>query len=206
MRSRLLEATLDCLQAEGFSGTTVTRIIEQAGVSRGAYVHHFPNKLDLFAAASDHLVRQTLRRVEQMIQGLDREADRLDAMLDFLWTELTHGRLGTVFLELMVAARSDSKLLERLHPITRRRQQISDVGWRMYFAATPRAEAAGIGVEAVMNMTTWLVRGMALEAAISDEPEATFRAHLTMLRTLIEPLVQARLSAPDCPSSTPRTE
>lgn len=201
-RRRLIEATLDCLQGVGYSRTTVSRIIEGAGVSRGAYVHHFPSKLDLFAAASDHLVRQTLRRVEQMIQGLDASADRLDAILEFLWAELSQGRLGVIFLELMVAARADPALLARLHPITRERQAISDVGWRTYFTATPKAEAVGIGVEAIMNMTTWLVRGMALDAAVSDEPEAVFRAHLKMLKVLIAPLVQPSDQAP-AQESTP---
>jgi len=52
MRTRLIEATLQCLETEGYAGTTVTKIVEAAQVSRGAPVHHFPSKAALIAAAS----------------------------------------------------------------------------------------------------------------------------------------------------------
>jgi len=47
----LLDATIDCLVEEGYSGTTTTRVVERAGLSRGAQVHHFPTKSQLVAEA-----------------------------------------------------------------------------------------------------------------------------------------------------------
>ena len=41
MRERLLDATIGCLVDYGYAGTTVTRIAERAGVTRGAQVHHY---------------------------------------------------------------------------------------------------------------------------------------------------------------------
>ena len=51
MRTRLLDATIDCLVERGWSGTTTTLVSQRAGVSRGAQLHHFPTKRDLVVAA-----------------------------------------------------------------------------------------------------------------------------------------------------------
>ena len=58
MRRRVLDATLECLQKDGYARTTVGRIIEVAGVSRGAPLHHFPSKSALIAAAAERLIRR----------------------------------------------------------------------------------------------------------------------------------------------------
>jgi len=55
MRERLLDATIECLVEYGYTGTTVTRIADRAGVTRGAQVHHFRTKDDLVTAAVKHL-------------------------------------------------------------------------------------------------------------------------------------------------------
>ena len=50
MRERIIQAVLTCLEKDGFAGTTVSRIINIAGVSRGAPLHHFSSKADMIAA------------------------------------------------------------------------------------------------------------------------------------------------------------
>ncbi len=51
MRGRIIQAVLTCLEKDGYAGTTVSRIIEVAGVSRGAPLHHFASKAAMIAAA-----------------------------------------------------------------------------------------------------------------------------------------------------------
>ena len=48
MRERVLNAGLQVLREEGYAQASVSRIVERAGVSRGAYLHHFPTKEQLF--------------------------------------------------------------------------------------------------------------------------------------------------------------
>src|SRR5436190_18849808 len=68
-RTALLDATIDCLVEEGYAGTTTTRIVERAGVSRGAQVHHFPTKAELVAEAVRHLAG---KRIEEFLQTMPR--------------------------------------------------------------------------------------------------------------------------------------
>lgn len=53
-RTRLLEAARDVIRAQGFSATTVDDLCKAAGVTKGAFFHHFASKevLGVAAAAS----------------------------------------------------------------------------------------------------------------------------------------------------------
>ncbi len=119
MRTRLLDATVECLVTYGYAGTTTQRVAEIAGVTRGAQVHHFRSKEDLVAAAVEHLAEQ---RVQAAIRDLGRVANTPDAvsmMLDYLW-ESHQGPIFVATLELWVAARTDRVLaehIERVEPI-----------------------------------------------------------------------------------------
>lgn len=49
-RARLLQAAVECFAQHGYDGTGVAEICEHAGVSKGAFYHHFPTKQAVFLA------------------------------------------------------------------------------------------------------------------------------------------------------------
>jgi AcrR family transcriptional regulator len=49
-RSRILQAAADCFTGAGYDATGVAEICERAGVSKGAFYHHFPSKQAAFLA------------------------------------------------------------------------------------------------------------------------------------------------------------
>ena len=53
-RSRLLEAARDVIRAKGFSATSVDDLCRAAGVTKGAFFHHFDSKEALGVAAADY--------------------------------------------------------------------------------------------------------------------------------------------------------
>jgi len=53
-RVRLLDASLDVIRAKGLAGTSVDDLCLAAGVSKGAFFHHFDTKEDLAVAAANH--------------------------------------------------------------------------------------------------------------------------------------------------------
>jgi AcrR family transcriptional regulator len=113
MRHRLLEATIDCLVDHGYAGTSTTRVVERAGVTRGAQVHHFPTKAALVAAAIRHLAD---KRAELAFAELDRikqAPDPVDSALDLMW-DLHQGPVFHATVELWVAARTDPELHSQL--------------------------------------------------------------------------------------------
>jgi len=53
-RDRLLDAALTILRTRGYAATTVDEICAAAGVTKGAFFHHFRSKEDLGIAAAAH--------------------------------------------------------------------------------------------------------------------------------------------------------
>jgi TetR/AcrR family transcriptional repressor of nem operon len=53
-RDRLLDAALGVIRAKGFSATSVDDLCAAAGVTKGAFFHHFESKEALGVAAANH--------------------------------------------------------------------------------------------------------------------------------------------------------
>ncbi len=109
MRERLLDATIGCLVDYGYAGTTVTRIAERAGVTRGAQVHHYRTKDDLVTAAVTHLAGRSAEFGWSQVARIADADDPVGELLDILW-EMHKGPTFTATVELWVAARTDEEL------------------------------------------------------------------------------------------------
>jgi AcrR family transcriptional regulator len=119
MRTRLLDATVECLVSYGYAGTTTPRVAELAGVTRGAQIHHFRSKEDLVVAAIEHLAQQRAQAAIRELGRVQASPDPVATILDFLW-EAHQGPMFTAAMELWVAARTDSVLaqhIERVEPV-----------------------------------------------------------------------------------------
>lgn len=53
-RRRILDAAIDVIRRQGLSATTVDDLCAAAGVTKGAFFHHFPSKEALAIAAAQH--------------------------------------------------------------------------------------------------------------------------------------------------------
>jgi AcrR family transcriptional regulator len=118
-RKRLLDATIDCLTELGYAGTSTTEVAKRAGVSRGAQLHHFPTKADLVATAVDHLFAQRHEEFRVAFATLPAGIHPVDGAIDLLW-EIISGPSFAAWLELVVAARTDPELHERLQDVSGR--------------------------------------------------------------------------------------
>lgn len=109
-RTRLLDATIECLLRYGYAGTTTPRVAELAGVTRGAQVHHFGSKDDLMLAALQHL---TAKRISAEVARFSLDfaggGDLIDAILELLW-DIHSAPIFIPIVELWVAGRTDSAL------------------------------------------------------------------------------------------------
>ncbi len=60
-RGRIMQASLQLFTKQGYDATGLTQICSEAGVSKGAFYHHFISKHDLFI----HLLESWLVKVDQ---------------------------------------------------------------------------------------------------------------------------------------------
>lgn len=65
-RGRILSAAVQLFATQGYNATGVAEICSDAGVSKGAFYHHFSSKQMLFAAV-----------LEEWLAGLDKEIEHL---------------------------------------------------------------------------------------------------------------------------------
>ena len=69
-RLRLLEVAQERFTQQGYDATGVAEICDRAGVSKGAFYHHFPSKQALFLALLD----RWLDRLDERLAALRAEA------------------------------------------------------------------------------------------------------------------------------------
>ena len=58
-KSKLLDAALTVIRSKGYSATTVDDLCAAAGVTKGAFFHHFRSKDELAVAAAEHWSEMT---------------------------------------------------------------------------------------------------------------------------------------------------
>jgi TetR/AcrR family transcriptional repressor of nem operon len=58
-RTKILDAAFAAIRTKGYAATTVDELCAAAGVTKGAFFHHFKSKDDLAVAAADHWAETT---------------------------------------------------------------------------------------------------------------------------------------------------
>ncbi|MDX1580561.1 MAG: TetR/AcrR family transcriptional regulator [Alphaproteobacteria bacterium] len=114
-RRQILEATISCFVELGYAQTTTTKIAERAGLSRGAMLHHFPSKKSVVKSAIEYLHAKRLRAFRKAVANIPEGKDRLKQGMAAYWAHVTHP-MFFAFLELKVAARTDTELASILRP------------------------------------------------------------------------------------------
>lgn len=114
-RKLIVEAALSCLIKYGYANTSTPRIAEEAGLSRGAMMHHFSNRNTMIQAAIEYLHSKRLRAFKRAVSSLPSSQPHLHDALIAYGKHVSHP-LFVAFYELAVAARTDKELEVILRP------------------------------------------------------------------------------------------
>ena len=114
-REKLLEATLDSLAELGYHQTTISTIVDYAGVSRGSIRHHFQSKADIISTTIEFLNEKRLEAYKTDLFSQSNDVDSLDYVLETFWKHLGE-REFVAHQELVMASRTDKKLHAVLQP------------------------------------------------------------------------------------------
>lgn len=177
-RTRLLEATIECLLELGYAGTTTTEIARRAGLSRGAQLHHFPTKQELVITAVEYLAERRHEEFMQAFARLPAGVDQAAAAIDLLWPILS-GPTFYVWLELAVAARTDAELHTSVAAST---QRVMDRVLQTFRALFPEPPGANVVAEPPKFVFA-LLNGMALDKMLNPDDPA-LQQHLDVLKAL----------------------
>ena len=112
-RARLIDATIRCLVKHGYSKTTTPKVALEAGLSRGAMLHHFDSGRQLMQATLVELNKKRLRAFRRAAETKDHNVRTL---VRAYWAQLLRPTF-IAFHELATAARTDKELAETLDPV-----------------------------------------------------------------------------------------
>jgi AcrR family transcriptional regulator len=157
-REKILEATIAVLFEQGNARLTTALVDERAGVSSGARVHHYRSKTDLLVEATRHTYDLAAELGRKRAAEARRSANPLKEYVKdclsvyFDWPFITA-------LEVVITARTDEALMQRLQPVLDRFHHTMRTTWveALVEAGYDRAMA-----NEDLAMTLNLVRGMAV--------------------------------------------
>ena len=187
-RAALLDAALDCLVELGYHATTTTEVANRAGVSRGAQLHHFPTKAQLLTAALEQLYERRIAEFRDAFASSEPRVDQLEAAIDLLWS-MFQGPTFVAWIELWVAARTDSELRPALVRANRRFVDQSEATFRELF---PTSAATDPGFqELARNFAFTFMDGLALGSLVpggqEDPPDELIGALKVIARMFTVP-------------------
>jgi TetR/AcrR family transcriptional regulator, transcriptional repressor of bet genes len=81
-REQICRAAAAVIAREGFAGSTMRMVAEEAGVSTGMINHYFANRQDLLTQALVFVSERTQERYREALEGTPAGIDRLNALLD----------------------------------------------------------------------------------------------------------------------------
>lgn len=188
MRQRLLAATLESLAEDGYAGSTLSSIVRRAGVSRGAQVHHYPNKQALMLDAADDLLRSSYRTLGAVLLSVADEDNRLEMLVQATWEQLFATPLYRAYTELLVASQRDAVLAEALRGMLLRVSKVFEPAVEHYFMPAPGTRE---NLKAVFLQFACLLGGLASQAHLLNDT-AHVAAQLKLWTRQAKLVMQAR--------------
>ena len=166
MRKRLIDAAIECLGKLGYGATTLQEVTAAAGVSRGAILHHFPNKVDLMIAVAEYAAEKQNRHVARQLAGTTPGMDRFLAITMATWDAMQRPP-AIALLEIMMGSRSDAELGARFPAVIEALEKYQREGvWE-------QAQSVGITDKAEIEAMTYLhnaaMRGLAIELMLNKD-------------------------------------
>ncbi|MEV0075868.1 TetR family transcriptional regulator [Nocardia neocaledoniensis] len=163
-RAQLLDAAIESLAEVGYAGASIADITARAGVTRGAQLHQFHTRAELFAQTIGHLTerqREAMQRKAKALTG----ATAPGAVLVELVTATFAGQLGRASVELYVGIAHDPPLRREMlrvqHELT---VELLDRCAGLIDAAIARER-----LESAFWLTINLVRGATLDEMVGRD-------------------------------------
>ena len=195
-RTLILDAAVRCFYEQGYANTATESIAAEAGVSRGAMLHHFPTRFELIRATVEHLSKQRLELFEVQETEAQRGAvyTRVEEGIDAYWRQL-NTPVFVVFQELMIAARTDKDLEKVLKPALEAFEVARYETAKRIFPDLALSEA----FSRTNYLTRFLLEGMAVSTRI-DGPKVPTKKMLLWLKRELRRSYQDVLGRVERPS------
>lgn len=199
-RARLIEATIRCIVKVGYANTTTPQIASEAGLSRGAMLHHFENGDALIKAAIVELHEKRLRAFRRAA-----ETDQHDpsTLVRTYWRQIQKPAF-IAFHELALAARTHPDLARILQPLQAEfRQRYMETAFSLF----PEWQNDRERFNLAMTLSQTLLEGLVINVQTGAVEQEMVEPMLKLLEDQIRamnPALATVQEAPGIPQRMPR--
>jgi AcrR family transcriptional regulator len=117
-RERLLQAAVDLYSAKGFGGASVEDVVRRAGVTKGAFYHHFESKAHLIMAIHNRFVDLQIADIAAIVdQGLAPPETLAEAIIVNFRNMINHKESVSLFM------REYPAMPKNIDPVVRARRR-----------------------------------------------------------------------------------
>lgn len=180
-KKRLIEGAIRCIVKFGYSRTTTSRVAAEAGLSRGAMLHHFENGDALMRAVIAELNDKRLRAIRRTGDIAGRGVHEI---VRAYWHQLASSSF-TAFHELSIAARTDPGLAQILEPA---QAEFRERRYALSIEAFPEWQKNRTNFDLALALSQQTIEGMAINRLVHGLDEAMVEPLLINLERQIQEL------------------
>jgi AcrR family transcriptional regulator len=166
-RLRILKAAANLIRRRGYARFRTAEVATEAGVSRGAQLHHFPTKDSLVVATLEYVFEQAQILSRRRAAVVNRPRDLIEAVIEDA-KEFFFSQHFMVAIDIVLSTSTDQAVRKKILDISRKARRPVEAAWAEALAASnvPPTVAAD-----VVALTLGVVRGMALRTLWDNDPK-----------------------------------
>ncbi|MCF8474017.1 MAG: TetR/AcrR family transcriptional regulator [Emcibacter sp.] len=187
-RIQVINSAIQCLLKYGYSKTTMSRIAEEANISRGAMMHHYSNRLTVMQNVIQHLHEKRLRAFRRAVTSNSNQKTSIHATLTDYWNQVNRP-LFIAFEELSMAARTDPDLDLILSPA---RTAFNEEWYKMAVTVFPDWKSGRKNFDLALRLCQNMMDGMAINVLNGSLDQSMIESLLQHLEGQIRTLKNAK--------------
>jgi AcrR family transcriptional regulator len=184
-RTRILKAAANLIRTRGYARFRTADVAAEAGLSRGAQLHHFPTKDSLVVATLEYVFEQAQIVSRRRAAAVNRPRDLIEAVIEDA-REFFFSEHFFVAIDIVLSTSTDQAVRKQILDISRKARRPVETAWTEALAASgvPASLAPDI-----VALTLGLVRGMAMRTLWDNDPkwfDELFAVWRRMIKTFLE--------------------
>ena len=184
-RTQILKAAANLIRRRGYARFRTADVAAEAGMSRGAQLHHFPTKDSLVVATLEYVFEQAQVMSRQRAAAVNRPRDLIEAVIEDA-REFFFSEHFMVAIDIVLSTSTDDAVRKQILDISRKARRPVERAWTEALTASgvPASLAADI-----VALTLSLVRGMALRTLWDNDPkwfDELFSVWRRMIKVFLE--------------------
>lgn len=167
-RAALVEAAIRVIHRVGYGAASTALIADEAGITRGAILHHFGTRAELMAEVVRRVFEAEVNSYDAIMREL-RIGKRVSDWVELCWRVMSRPS-GMAVLDILLASRSDPELAALIEPM---QKQVEEDALKGLIERFPANEQTAL---TRMRMIVWAIRGLTMGQMFLGDPHQMERA------------------------------